>query len=400
MADRMHPAASSPDVPLVAHLVYRFECGGLQTLLAECINRMPVRHYRHAVICLTGYTAEAARIRRPGVEFHALHKPPGNGMATHLKLWRLLRGLRPAVLHTYNIGTLEYQATAMVAGVPVRVHAEHGRDSVEIDGAHRKYNLLRRLMTPVVDAYVPVSDDLHVWLRDTVGVPGHKVVPVPNGVDVRCFAPAPDAPAALPPTIWIGTVGRADRIKHHTGLLDAFSLLMERFPPPAYDVRLAIVGDGPLLHPLRERVVREGWADRVWLPGARTDIAAVMRGFSVFVLPSLSEATPVTVLEAMATGLPVVASRVGGVPQLVRDGRTGMLVQPADARGLADALAAYVLDPALRRRHGAAGRAHVEAHYSVDAMVAGYDVLYGTLCARKAGMHPRGGRPSASADDY
>jgi glycosyltransferase involved in cell wall biosynthesis len=77
-----------------------------------------------------------------------------------------------------------------------------------------------------------------------------------------------------------------------------------------------------------------------------------------------------------------------------------MLVQPADARGLADALAAYVLDPALRRRHGAAGRAHVEAHYSVDAMVAGYDVLYGTLCARKAGMHPRGGRPSASADDY
>lgn len=396
----MNAAASSPDAPLVAHLVYRFECGGLQTLLAECINRMPVRHYRHVVICLTGYTAETERIRRPDVQFHALHKPPGNGLGTHLKLWRLLRRLRPAILHTYNIGTLEYQATAMLAGVPVRVHAEHGRDSVEIDGTHRKYNLLRRLMTSVVDAYVPVSDDLHDWLRDTIGVPGHKVVPVPNGVDMRCFAPAPDAPEALPSTIWIGTVGRADRIKHHAGLLDAFSLLMERFPPPTYDVRLAIVGDGPLLQPLRERVAWEGWSDRASLPGARTDVAAVMRGFSVFVLPSLSEATPVTVLEAMATGLPVVASHVGGVPQLVRDGQTGMLVQPADARDLADALAAYVLDPALRRRHGAAGRAYVEAHYSVDAMVAGYDALYDMLRTRKAGTRPRARQPRASLDEY
>lgn len=396
----MNATASSPDAPLVAHLVYRFECGGLQTLLAECINRMPVQHYRHVVICLTGYTAETARIRRPDVQFHALGKPPGNGMATHLKLWRLLRRLRPAILHTYNIGTLEYQATAMLAGVPVRVHAEHGRDSVEIDGMHRKYNLMRRLMTPVVDAYVPVSDDLHDWLRDTIGVPGHKLAQVSNGVDTRCFAPALEDSAALPSTIWIGTVGRADRIKHHAGLLDAFSRLMERFPPPAYDVRLAIVGDGPLLQPLRERVVREGWSDRVWLPGARTDIAAVMRGFSVFVLPSLSEATPVTVLEAMATGLPVVASRVGGVPQLVRAGQTGMLVQPADARGLADALAAYVLDPALRCRHGAAGRAHVEARYSVDAMVARYDTLYGTLCTRKLDMHPRAGQARASLDEY
>lgn len=375
----MPSADPDRDVPLVAHLVYRFDCGGLQTLMSECIDRMPARHYRHAVICLTGQPVEAGRIRRTDVTFHLLNKPPGNGIATHLKLWRLLRRLRPTVLHTYNIGTLEYQATALLAGVPVRVHAEHGRDSVEIDGRHRNYNLLRRWLAPAIDAYVPVSADLADWLRDTVGVPAHKLAAVPNGVDTLRYAPATGGTAAATVPTWIGTVGRADRIKHHAGLLDAFGLLMERFPAPRHDLRLAIVGDGPLLPALRERVAREAWADRVWLPGARADIADVMRGFSVFVLPSLSEATPVTVLEAMATALPVVASRVGGVPQLVLEGETGFLVPPADAAALAAALAAYVDDPALRARHGAAGRVHVQAHYSVDAMVAGYANLYGRL---------------------
>lgn len=375
----MQSADPDRDVPLVAHLVYRFDCGGLQTLLSECIDRMSPQHYRHAVICLTGQPADTGRIRRPDTAFHLLDKPPGNGMATHRKLWRLLRRLRPTVLHTYNIGTLEYQATALLAGVPVRVHAEHGRDSVEIDGRHRKYNLLRRWLAPVIDAYVPVSADLADWLRDTVGVPAHKLAPVPNGVDTLRYAPAHDGSLDAPGPTWIGTVGRADRIKHHAGLLDAFGLLLERFPAPHHDLRLAIVGDGPLLQTLRERVARETWADRVWLPGTRSDIADVMRGFSVFVLPSLSEATPVTVLEAMASGLPVVASRVGGVPQLVLDGQTGSLVPPADSAALAAALGAYVDDPAMRARHGAAGRAHVQAHYSVQAMVDGYANLYGRL---------------------
>jgi glycosyltransferase involved in cell wall biosynthesis len=114
----------------------------------------------------------------------------------------------------------------------------------------------------------------------------------------------------------------------------------------------------------------------VQLPGAQATVADVMRGLTVFVLPSLSEATPVTLLEAMATGLPVVASRVGGVPQLVLEEETGCLVEPADVHALVAAIARYLDDPTLRARHGAAGRAHVVTRYSVEAMVAGYAALY------------------------
>lgn len=112
------------EIPLVVHLIHRFECGGLQTLLAECINRMPPQHYRHAVICLTGYPDYAEKISRPGVEMHALEKLPKHGLSTHLKLWKLLHRLCPTVVHTYNIGSIEYNVTALLAVVPRRIRAE------------------------------------------------------------------------------------------------------------------------------------------------------------------------------------------------------------------------------------------------------------------------------------
>ena len=368
------------DRALVVHLVHRFECGGLQTLLAECINRMPVQRYRHAVVSLTAHTDYVRTITRPDVELHALHKQPGSSLGTHFRLWKLLRQLQPALMHTYNVGTIEYAATALLAGVRVRVHAEHGRDSVEIDGRHARYNVLRRLLAPVIHAYVPVSADLVEWLRDTVGIPKYKIAMVPNGVDTLRYVPLPDRsqhdqPFATGP-VWIGTVGRIDRIKDHMGLLDAFQRLLARFPAPEHDLRLAIVGAGPLLPALRDRVLAAGLSDRVWLPGARTDIDSILRGWSIFVLPSLSEATPVTILEAMASGLPVVATQVGGVPELVQESQTGLLTAPAQPQALADALAVYVSDPGMGKRHGMAGRAFVEARYSIDAMVRGYDDLY------------------------
>jgi sugar transferase (PEP-CTERM/EpsH1 system associated) len=368
--------------PLVVHLIYRLDIGGLETLLVDAINRMPAHKYRHAVVCLTDYTEFAQRITRPGVELVALHKPPGLELGTHKRLFKLLRQMRPEVLHTYNLGTIEYHATALLAGVPVRVHAEHGRDASDPHGVNRKHNLLRRLLVPAIDRYVPVSRDLERWLRGVVGIPQAKVQLIDNGVDTERFHPATDAAAEpwnAPGVFVIGTVGRLQDVKDQACLIDAFVLLRAMLPEQRDRLRLVLVGDGPLRERLSQKIAGAGLQDCAWLPGPRSDVDVVMRSFSLFALSSIAEGTPVTMLEAMASGLPVVSTAVGGIPDLVADGASGALVPAGDPQRLAEALAAYVLDAERTRRHGAAGRARIEQQYSVAAMLSAYVDLYDGL---------------------
>lgn len=376
------------NIPLVVHLIYRLDFGGLETLLAECINRMQAHKYRHAVICLTDYTEFARKITRPGVELFPLHKRPGLGLGTHVAVWKLLRRLQPAILHTYNLSSIEYTLTAALAGVKVRIHAEHGRDASDPEGKNRKHKLLRRLLIPLIDCYVPVSDNLRRWLKTSVGVPDAKNLLINNGVDTEVFKPEKSQRASTemawshPDHFVIGTVGRIQDIKNHHGLIDAFIELQNLIPEATARLRLSIVGDGPLLPALREKVAAASIADKVWLPGARADIAELMRTFSVFALSSIAEGTPVTILEAMSTGLPIVATRVGGIPEVVIDNATGILV-PCDAKALATAMSMYYNHPELIARHGVAGRERVERHYSVTQMVSTYTELYDALCEGK-----------------
>jgi sugar transferase (PEP-CTERM/EpsH1 system associated) len=380
------PMSNVQSPPLVAHLIYRLDIGGLETLLVDAINRMPAHKYRHAVICLTDYTEFAQRITRPGVELYALHKPPGLGLGSHKRLFKLLRQLRPTVLHTYNLGTIEYHATALLAGVPVRVHAEHGRDAGDPQGVNRKHNLLRRLLVPVIDRYVPVSRDLEGWLHGTVGIPQAKVELIDNGVDTERFRPATEAaseawsaPVNGQAPFVIGTVGRLQDVKDQATLIEAFARLRGMLPEQRARLRLVLVGDGPLRGKLEQTIADAGLQDCAWLAGPRSDVAPPMRSFSLFALSSIAEGTPVTMLEAMASGLPVVSTAVGGIPDLVQDGVSGTLVAPGHAQQLAEALAAYVLDDERTRLHGAAGRARIEQKYSVSAMLAHYVDLYDGL---------------------
>jgi sugar transferase (PEP-CTERM/EpsH1 system associated) len=377
------------EIPLIAHLIYVLDFGGLETLLVERINRMPAHKYRHAVICLTKYTDFAKKITRPGVEVIALNKAPGLSPGTHVRLWRELRRLKPTILHTYNLSAIEYGLTGLLAGVPVRVAGSHGREANDPEGTNKKHNLLRRLLIPFYDSYYSNSADLLRWNRSVIGVPDAKNRLLNNGIDTDRFTPAStSSPAAslhgFPPDCCvIGTVGRVQEVKHQSALVDAFILMLARDPSLKARLRLAIVGEGPLLGALRKKVAAAGIADLVWMPGARNDVDEVLRTFSVFVLSSIAEGTPGSILEAMATGLPVVATRVGGIPDVVSHDVTGLLVPPRDPEAMADALARYCNDPALAEQHGRAGRLRVEQHFAMSSMVSAYTGMYDVLCKNK-----------------
>jgi sugar transferase (PEP-CTERM/EpsH1 system associated) len=376
--------------PLVVHLIYRLDFGGMEYLLVERINRMPAGRYRHAVVALTGHTAFAARITRDDVQLYSLDKPPGLALGTHCALWRLLRKLRPTILHSYNLTAIEYGPAAWFAGVPVRINGAHGRDAADPKGLNRKHNLLRRLMTPFYDHCYANSAEMLAWNRRVIGVPQRKSGLLPNGIDTERFRPVTAAEAAVrlaqhfpAGSLVIGSVGRVEPVKHHALLVEAFAMLRRRRPDLAGRLRLAIIGDGPLLPALRAQVAAAGLDDVAWLPGKRDDVAEILRELTVFALPSIAEGTPGAALEAMASGVPVVASDVGGVPEVVLHNITGLLVPADDAAALCAALERYVGSAALVHEHGLAARLRVCQHYGMPAMVASYQALYDQLCERK-----------------
>lgn len=373
-------------IPLVVHLIYRLDFGGLETLLVERINRMDAASYRHAIVCLAGFDARfASRITRPGVELVDLDKRPGLSPGTHCRLWRVLRRLRPAILHTYNLAAVEYAPVAALAGVRVRVHGAHGRDAGDPGGTNRRHRLLRQLMSPFYDCSYANSAAMLDWLRTDIGVPVNKSCLLANGVDTEAYRCQPRDDTGVGPIV-IGTVGRAEAVKDHRTLVEAFMLLRARLPHLRGRLRLAIIGEGPCLAELRALAASSGIADVCWLPGARADIAEQLAGFRAFVLSSIAEGMPTAVLEAMASALPVAATAVGGVPELVEEGVTGQLAPASCPRALANAIEPYLVDPALAARHGAAGRDKVVRCHGMGAMVAAYESLYATLRERKLGV--------------
>lgn len=378
--------------PLIAHVLYRLDTGGMEQVLVSVINRTGQR-YRHAIICLAGFGAMRERLADASVPCVSLDKRPGKDPGCYWRLWKALRRLRPDLVQTYNLGTLDLAPIARLAGVARVVHAEHGWDVSDPRGENRRYRAMRRWLAPCITRYVAVSADLERWLRVTVGIAPAKLALIPNGIDTARYATAAAARAAHAPrprlgdfappgTLVIGTVGRLDAVKDQASLVNAFHLLCAADPAASGRLRLVIVGEGAERARL-EALIRElGMQDQVRLLGNRNDVADLLAEFDVFALSSVAEGIPLTVLEAMAAGLPVVATRVGGVGEVVVDGSTGVLVSASNPAALAAALARYVNAPALREQHGRAGQARAAAHFSLGSMVAAYVALYGSLLAR------------------
>ena len=378
--------ASDPSPPLIAHAIYRLDIGGLENGLVNLINRFPSDRYRHCVICMEDFSEFRQRITRSDVRVFAMRKSQTGAAALYRHLYSLFRKLRPTIVHSRNLSGLDTLLPAMLAGVPHRVHSEHGRDVDDLDGTSLKPRLLRKLHGPLIQRYIAVSKDLQNYLIRGIGVSSSRITQIYNGVDTERFAPVKAKPARVLPEsfygddkVVIGTVGRLQPIKDQVTLVRAFAHALEQQPSLRAFARLAIVGSGPSHDALLACVREQCLSDLVWMPGARDDVAQVLQCLDVFVLPSLNEGISNTILEAMASGLPIVATAVGGNLELVVEGVNGRLVPSRDPAALGQELTRYLLEPELRRRHANASRKRATDHFSIEAMVNAYLRFYDSL---------------------
>ncbi len=354
----------------IAHILFRLDYGGLENGVVNIIGRLPTEEFDHTIISLTDSTDFRRRLPE-NVAVHELHKRPGNNPAYLYKIWKMLRKGRFDIVHTRNLPCLEAQAAALLAAVPTRIHGEHGWDIVDLDGTNARYRVLRRIFRLVVQRYVVLSRHLQQYLTDQVGVAPGRITRICNGVDTVKFHPAAAGVTGRP--LVIGSVGRIEPVKDFMTLARAFALLAAE---SVNDARLVFVGNGSERAAVAAFLEARGLASRCEFTGSRDDVAGLLRGFSVFVLPSRAEGISNTILEAMASGLPVIATDVGGNAELVVDGETGFLVPAGDPGAIAERLTYYGQHPEVLARHGQAGRERALREFSIEAMVGNYHRLY------------------------
>ncbi len=389
------PKTATP--PLIVHVVHCFDVGGMENGVVNLINALPGDFADHCIVALTdAEPGFVERIHRPNVRIATLHRPPGQTARIFPRLYRLLRDLRPAIFHTRNVGTLETQFVAWLARVPVRIHGEHGWDIADLGGANHRMLALRRVMRRFVHHQIALSAPTTRYIVDRVGVPGEAVSNICNGVNTARFTPAHDraavrrrlAPDLLPETAFVvGAVGRLSAVKNLPMLLQAFARARAHKAAFARDARLVLVGDGPEREALCALVERLGLGSCCLMTGARDDVPELLQSLDLLCLPSLAEGISNTILEAMATGLPVLATDVGGNAELVDDGVTGHLVPSGDVDALASRMDACFSDRASLAGQGAAGRRLAMTKFSIETMVGAYHRVY-TEQMRRAGVLP------------
>jgi len=379
---------ASIQIPLIVHIIHHLQVGGLENGLVNLINYLPDDKYRHAVICLTESSDFSKRIQRTDIVIHELHKRDGNDLFLYIKLWNLLRKLKPDIVHTRNLSALEGGVVAAFSGVPARVHGEHGRDIYDLYGKHKRYQLLRRFCAPFIQRFIALSKDLENWLIEDVRIKKNKIVQFYNGVDTKKFHPIGDKKlqrSSMPEgfadsnSIVIGTVGRLEAVKDQLTLVRAFIELHKHKSKWRDRLRLVLIGDGSLRPEIDALLESSGIQLQVWLAGNREDVVDILPELDIFVLPSLGEGISNTILEAMACQLPVVATHVGGNSELVQDAITGRLVPPNDPDEMSNAIYDYVIRPDVRQSHAEAGRKRAEQVFSIDSMLMRYMRLYDEL---------------------
>jgi len=355
----------------VLHVIESLEFGGAEKVAIDLANEMAARH--QVTICCVKRRGDLARSVDPKIPVLCLGKGEGNDYWLPFRLGRIVRASRIEVLHTHEWGVfLEGALAGFLARTPVLVHTVHGPYPAYAPGWRSRLKLALRhaLERHAIRGFaklVTVADSIQAYIRDDIGIGVGRMTTIHNGIRIGSAA---QRRAARDGGVTFISVGRLAKIKNHKTMIRAFHATGERHS------RLLLVGDGPERAAL-EALARElGMERRVEFLGFRHDVAELLAASDAFVISSDHEGVSIAVLEAMRAGLPVVGTRVGGMPETVRDGLTGLLVPAGDAGAMARALRSLIESPDLRAQLGSEGRRYLEAEFSIETMVFRYEQVY------------------------
>lgn len=367
--------------PRVMYLAHTLAVGGAEEMILNLVRYLPPQ-FERAMVCIGEPGPIGREVEKTGVAFHALGLSPGVRRPFDLlRLQAFIAEWQPTIVHTFLLTASLYgRLAALLARVPVVI-------GTEVNIYERKRPLHRfaeRWLLRHTDAVVASAESVRTFYLDQISADPDKVVVIYNAVDwsqletttsrleMRTALGVPlDAPVA-------GIIARLTEQKAHRILFDALAAR-----PELRTTHLVVVGDGELREELRGRAEQLGIAARVRFAGARRDLGNVLNAIDMFVMPSLWEGLPLALVLAMGAGLPVVASRVAGIPEVVKDGVSGLLVDPGNSAQLADAMSRLVADDKLRVQLGQQARAFVEPRFGADRFVAETTALYDRLMMAK-----------------
>jgi glycosyltransferase involved in cell wall biosynthesis len=379
----------------VVHILSSFAMGGQERVALELAVGQLREGYRVTALSLAPPPDGplAAEFHAAGVEVARVARPrPGVDLALIVRLSRWLRRNGVDLAHTHNRMALIYGApAARLAGVAV-VHTKHGNNP---KGGTRL--IAGNLAGRCLDAFVAVSEETAAFARRRREIDERRLTVIPNGIELARFHPEPSARRRVREELgidegaWmVGTVGRVAIEKNQQLLIRAAAPLL------GPGSRLVVAGDGPLLPMLSELAAELRVSPFVHLLGVRRDVPDVLNALDAFVLCSNTEGLPLAIPEAMATGLPIVSTRVGGVPNVIEEGATGFLVPIGDEEGLRGRLAMLQADPESSRACGARARAAAVARFSAERMRRDYVELYERVLSRRSRRTAPGGAASCS----
>jgi glycosyltransferase involved in cell wall biosynthesis len=354
----------------IVQVVENLEVGGLERMAVDLAIAQARAGHSVSFCCLHEKGPLADVLENAGLSVFACRKPPGLSLSAVRMLARQFRTARAEVVHGHNPGVHHYAAVAArLAGAPVCVNTRHSALTSQGVPYQERYF---RWAAPWTAHVVYVCDYVRRLLEPRVGYPPAKASVVLNGIPLDPFLARPAAPGSAFPRVRFGTIGRLVPAKGHSVLIEAFSRAAARIP----SAELVIYGYGSLERDLAAQIARLGLTGRVSLAGRTADPAAALQSLDVFVLSSVTEGLPLVILEAMAAGLPILATDVGGVAEIVPPG--SWICPPDDPASLAGALIDAASSGDLAPRGGRA-RELARARHGVDAMAAEYERLYRRL---------------------